>query len=199
MIRHGKHPMVMLGLCLAACGDAPQATSLAPQPSTAIRVVSEATGEAPRRVLIDITLRNPTGQDLAMQVSSTVPAREGGIRVFEEHCFGGVCHGRFLGTGGFYGFWLAAHSTLTVRNLVMIWWKEGPVSLHDIHVRAAESLLLGDEDARDWFAGDPLFKGNAELDMDIHVANTARSTPGGVEVPAVLLNEVHVNFDSYAP
>jgi hypothetical protein len=199
MIRRAHHPMMMLGLCLVASTDAPQATSLAPMPSMIMRVVSEESGKAPRSVLIDITLRNPTGWDLAILVSSRVPARDGGgIFVFEQHCLAEGCHGRYIGSGGFYGFWLAAGATLTVRNLEVIWWHDDAVSLHDIRVRAAEQLLLGSEDARKQFTRDPMVTGELELDMDIRVANTAWKMPGDVEVPVLLLGELPVNFDSHS-
>jgi hypothetical protein len=188
----------MLGLCLMASGDAPRATSLAPMPSMILRVVSEEPGRAPRTVLVDMTLRNPTGQDLAMLVSSRVPAGEGGIFVFEQHCLAEGCHGRYIGSGGFYGFWLAAGATLTVRNLEVVWWHDNAVSLHDIRVRAAEHLMLGDEDARKQFTRDPMLEGAVELDMDIRVANTAWKMPGDDEVPIVLLGEVPVDLDSRA-
>jgi hypothetical protein len=161
--------------------------------SVAIEIVRVSPGKPPlSRMIIDVAARNTTGENQWLLVQRQIPTVVGGVDMVKQCCVGEICYGRFFGTGGFYGFWLAPGAAITVRNLEVSRWESEGGEKSRILVRTASRLMLGEKDALSWFDGNALIVGSVVLDADAAIGMPTKKMPGDAEVTVRLVSEVIV-------
>jgi hypothetical protein len=140
------------------------------------------------RLLVNVSVSNPGTERRWVLIASSLPPGTGGVDKLEQLTAGSVKLGRFLGTGGFYGFALAPGAKLTVKNLELGWWNESNAKASPpVEVRTATGVTLGTADIASWFDGDPAVTGTIEIDADKAQHTRSHRAEGNREVPVALV------------
>ena len=108
-----------------------------------------------------------------------------GVEVFVPQGKGRVVLGHFLGTGGFHALYMPARAEVRLRLFPISFWGDLPDDLQ-VQVIIAKRLTVGGEEAKAWFAVDPLSSVKADIaESPInHIRMlSARRTPNNKEVP----------------
>jgi hypothetical protein len=160
----------------------------APGRAAMIEVAIASAGERPGpppmvRLLVDVTMSNPTPSSQWLLIPRKVPADAGGIDKNEQRTAGSIVYGVFLGNGGFYGFLLAPGARLTIRNLEVAWWKPGrATSPPALDVRTGTAVTVAGADLSTWFDRNPMVSGTVEIDAATAQHTYSKGSSTGAEL-----------------